>query len=181
MPLQVAPAVQMERDAVHARVFEHRDHAPRDEDLSAGGVVVEPGRVVDRLADEVVRVARIDLRDAEVHADADGDGVAGGRADRGRRGATRSMPIAQRAAWIVSEKTRKWPSPAVETTRPPSAASSCFDPRPVRRENQLDERLITFGVARARHLALQLDRADDVGEQKCFEFGHGRLLAVIAV
>ena len=36
-----------------------------------------------------------------------------------------SMPMAQRAAWIVSENTRKWPSPAVETTRPPSAASSC--------------------------------------------------------
>ena len=34
------------------------------------------------------------------------------------------MPIAQRAAEIVSENTRKWPSPAVETTRPPSAASS---------------------------------------------------------
>ena len=80
--LEVAPAVEVERDAVHAGVFEHGHDAPRDENLPAGGVVVEPGRVVDRLADEVVRVARIDLRDAQVHADPHGDRLAGGRADR---------------------------------------------------------------------------------------------------
>ena len=36
----------------------------------------------------------------------------------------RCTPMAHRAAATVSENTRKFPSPAVETTRPPSAASS---------------------------------------------------------
>ena len=48
-----------------------------------------------------------------------------------------------------------------------------LDPLPVGRQNLLDERLIALRVARAGHLALQLDRADDVREQKCLEFGHG--------
>ena len=76
------------------------------------------------------------------------------------------MPIAHRAAEIVSENTRKCPSPAVETTRPPSAASSRSIRSPVRREHQLDERLVALRIAVARHLALQIHRADDVREQK---------------
>ena len=41
-----------------------------------------------------------------------------------------------------------------------------LDPLPVRRQNLLDERLVALRVAVARHLALQLHRADDVREQK---------------
>ena len=84
------------------------------------------------------------------------------------------MPIAHRAAAIVSENTRKCPSPAVDTTRPPSAASSRSIRCAVRRENQLDKRLVALRIAAARHLALQIDRADDVGEQKRLQFGHAR-------
>jgi hypothetical protein len=34
------------------------------------------------------------------------------------------------------------------------------------------ERLIAFGVAMTGHRSLEVDRAHDVGEQKCLELGH---------
>src|SRR5262245_39697306 len=47
-----------------------------------------------------------------------------------------------------------------------------FDALPVWDENRRDKGLITFGVAAAGHRALQLHRADDIGEQKRLQLCH---------
>ena len=47
-----------------------------------------------------------------------------------------------------------------------------LDPLAVRRQHLLDKRLVALRIAVARHLALQIHRADDVRKQKRLQFGH---------
>jgi hypothetical protein len=80
--LEALPAVHVQLDAFKAHVVENRHHAAAHQDLAAGGVVIQSGRIVDRLTDEVARVARIDLRHADVHAHPHFDVLAGRGYDR---------------------------------------------------------------------------------------------------
>ena len=47
-----------------------------------------------------------------------------------------------------------------------------FDPLPMRREDTLDKRLITFCNTATGHLVLEINTTADVGKQKRLEFGH---------
>jgi hypothetical protein len=66
---EISPAVQVKGDPFEADVVEDGHYASRDQNLPAGGVIVETRRVVDAFADEVVWRGGIDLRHADVHAD----------------------------------------------------------------------------------------------------------------
>ena len=70
-------------------------------------------------------------------------------------------------AWLAETKAGKRPA------RRKFPLDSC----PVRREHLFDESLVPFRVAAARHLPLQLHRADDVCKQKRLQFGHGAATA----
>jgi hypothetical protein len=56
--------------------------------------------------------------------------------------------------------------PASELHQPP------LDPLPMGLQNLLDKRLIALRIVLARHLAFEVHRADDVGEQDRLELGH---------
>ena len=57
--LQVAMSVTVKRDPVHACVFEDCHHASRHKNLLARGVVIQPGSIIDRFADNVVLLLRL--------------------------------------------------------------------------------------------------------------------------
>jgi len=170
---EVSPAVHVQPHALEADVIENRHHAATNQDLPAGGVVVQPGRVVDRFADEIIRVARVDLRHADVHAHPHFDVLAA----RGGDGVVavallhRDGPL-RRLHGVVEHQEM-----AVPGRRDDAAAElgePDLNPLPMGGQNRLNERLIALRDASAGHLVLETHRAADVGEDEGFQLGHRR-------
>ena len=71
-------------------------------------------------------------------------------------------------------KHQKMPVAGRRNDPPAERRQLALDPLAMRRQHLLDERLVALGIAVARHLALEIHRADDVRKQKRLQLGHTR-------
>src|SRR5688572_28345135 len=153
----------MQPHPFEADVVENRHDAAAHQDLAAGGVVVQPGSVVDALANEIVGVAGIDLWYADMHADPHVDRVPARRTNRVIAMALLHADGPLRGVDRVVEHQEM----TVPGRRHDAAAvlgELGLDSLAMRREDRRDERLIALSDATADHLVLETDRAADVGE-----------------